>query len=473
MAGITDLPSEVLELIASFLNNTEIPRVIRASRHFHQHFAFRLWRVASLRSGLLWFDADNLQAHAQWVQTIEYWGPLPSQYYDITFPNLRVLRRADRKPLFSNERPPIAERDANWARLVRLNPTIQDITVYTIDYHDFDMREFWRAVETTLVDPRRVKMGGSGLCLATKEGAEAFWRAARRFYEIDYHGEDFLDVFPHLALDCSRVHRLSYNSRNRTNIGLEKHLEMFNSCPNLTMLRWKVNTATFPLDDFSQLAEQQVWPYMEDLYAMALGASDERLAMVMGRLPHLKRFGLGSGDFGPLCFEQLRRRFSGSLTSLDLASCFGFTSPMALEVLLHCRHLEQFKAAIISLKDLRLTPQLWACVRLRHVNVFFVRDGGDPSSDWLIFDQLSRLKYLETIDVSQKRPFMNVAGEMLPLQAPQWKLSSGMASLATLKHLRSLSFEGTGQNLWKEDIEWMVAHWPLLAQLRGSLARDW
>ncbi|KAF9120376.1 mitochondrial thiamine pyrophosphate transporter [Mortierella sp. 14UC] len=451
-SSITNLPPEVLELIANFLEKTEIPQVIRTSRHFHQHFAFRLWRVASLRSGLLSFDADNLRAHAQWVQTIEYWGILPSQYYDVIFPNLRILRRVERRPLYSNELSPIAERDANWARLVRLNPTIQDITVYMADYREFDLREFWRAVEATLMDPRRLKMGGNGLRLTTGEGAELFWRAARRFHEIDYHGEDFLDVFPRLALDCSRVYHLTYGSRNLTNLGLEKHLELFKSCRNLKKLHWKVNTNTFPLDDLSLLVEQEVWLDLEDLYARANGASDERLATVMGRLPPLKRFGLGSGNFGPLCFDQLRRRFFGSLRSLDLAGCHSFTSPMALEVLMNCRHLEQFKAAIIALKDLPPNSQPWACERLRHLTVYYARDGDDSGLDTLFFEHLSRLRYLETIDVSRKKPFWNSAGHMIVWQTPQWKLASGLAQLATLKNLRSLNFESTKQDLWREDV---------------------
>jgi hypothetical protein len=339
------------------------------------------------------------------------------------------------------------------------------------DHHEFDLREFWRAVAETLLDPRRLKIGGNGMRLMTGEGAELFWRAAIRFHQVDYHGEDFLDVFSRSTLDCSRIYHLSYDSRDVINVNLERQLEFFKSCRSLTKLCWNVSTDTFPLNTLLQLLEQEVWPDLEDLYMGTLNASDESLATVLGRLPALKHFGLGSGDFGPLCFNQLRRHFFGFLKSLDLRGCRDFTGLMALEVLANCHHLEQFKAVFIFLKDLQSASRPWVCERLRHLAVCFARECDDGPLDALFFEHLSRLRCLETIDV--RRPYVNPKAQRIMPLPLRWKLESGLAQLATLKNLKSLNFEGIPQELCQEDLEWMVNHWPLLGRLLGSLVKDW
>ncbi|KAF9289452.1 hypothetical protein BGZ88_007730 [Linnemannia elongata] len=109
--------------------------------------------------------------------------------------------------------------------------------------------------------------------------------------------------------------------------------------------------------------------------------------------------------YGPLPSSALaisNGRLFPSLKSLHLTGCCKVTSRMALDALLQYHELEDFRVPRISVTDLKLTPQPWVCHGLKRLSVFFASDPVDPRADSLVFEQLSRLQWLESLDVSQQ-----------------------------------------------------------------------
>ncbi|KAG0075816.1 hypothetical protein BGZ90_009474 [Linnemannia elongata] len=139
-----------------------------------------------------------------------------------------------------------------------------------------------------------------------------------------------------------------------------------------------------------------------------------------------------------------------------------------LDALLQCHQLEDFRVPRISVTDLKLTPQPWVCHGLKRLSVFFASDPVDPSADSLVFEQLSRLQWLESLDVSQQHEWFesivvsqhhnpdviwSPSIESTVLQTVKLRLDSGLEQLATLTRLRSFIFYNTGQNMEGDDVE--------------------
>lgn len=160
---------------------------------------------------------------------------------------------------------------------------------------------------------------------------------------------------------------------------------------------------------------------------------------------------------------------------------------MALDALLQCHQLEDFRVPRISVTDLKLTPQPWVCHGLKRLSVFFASDPVDPSADSLVFEQLSRLQWLESLDVSQQHEWFESIGvsqhhdsdviwsptiESTVLQTVKLRLDSGLEQLATLTRLRSYIFYNTGQNMEGDDVEWMLTRWLYLESMNGEFSND-
>ncbi|KAG0274483.1 hypothetical protein BGZ95_009724 [Linnemannia exigua] len=204
MAIITDLMPEVLIYLTTFLYKQDIPNIVLTCRLFHQHYASLRWKDISIRSeggkkSVL--DADTLRAHAEWVHSLSFTGALPAEYFDISFPNLRVLCKGDvyKSPdmtqqltrtlqeataLAAAEALAAARQDLYWARLVTLNPSIQEIAII-MDHDKFEWKELWRAVGTSLHNPKRFYIVGLGTPNMSDEAAKIFWKAVGRFEVFD------------------------------------------------------------------------------------------------------------------------------------------------------------------------------------------------------------------------------------------------------------------------------------------------
>ncbi|KAF9120374.1 hypothetical protein BGW39_011467 [Mortierella sp. 14UC] len=142
MTLLTELPPEVPVHLTDFLYKPDIPNIVLTCRLFHQHYAALLWREVLVKSEgeTPTLNVNTLQAHAKWVRSLKYTGPLPAEYFDVSFPSLRALSRVDeysRQDITQLSTGTLkaaatlvaTEQDICWARLVTLNPSIEKITL--------------------------------------------------------------------------------------------------------------------------------------------------------------------------------------------------------------------------------------------------------------------------------------------------------------------------------------------------------
>ncbi|KAK3840854.1 MAG: hypothetical protein J3R72DRAFT_446511 [Linnemannia gamsii] len=146
--------------------------------------------------------------------------------------------------------------------------------------------------------------------------AQVLWRAIGRFEDLFYTGDDRQLGLSHLrTMDLDTDKEGRYSTPNQISFSIENtshpemHSRFFSRYRNLKSLSWCRSRSQFSMEGLAWHLEQQRWPQLEELYLSGVIASDQELATVVCRLPlSLKSFGLGSGDFGPLCFRHLQER---------------------------------------------------------------------------------------------------------------------------------------------------------------------
>ncbi|KAG0253278.1 hypothetical protein BGZ95_006375, partial [Linnemannia exigua] len=350
MPILFDIPEEVLDLIGDLLDNREVANIVLTCKHLLRRFSPLLWKsvILQVRPQKQLIPIDQLQARAQWVHSLQCRGSLPFEYYNVVFPTLSELT-LESSPTRTNCNRTAQE--YNWACLVRHNPTIKHVSLHCPNGLNRDTSEFWVALSTSLYNPKRLKVSGSGVHSFSTSDQELFWRAVSKFQEVDYGGSDQMGGGRHNRVDFRRLARLSYMSKDWLG-NLYAQLSWFSRCHALTRLRWSHPSGYFPCDDFIELLKQATWPLLDDLALERVMHGDEDIAVAIRFMPPMKQFSLQAWSFGPLSFDDLRMRHFGTLRSLFLASCEGFTSRMALEVLQNCSLLEVFGARNIAVVDL-------------------------------------------------------------------------------------------------------------------------
>lgn len=248
-------------------------------------------------------------------------------------------------------------------------------------------------------------------------------------------------------------------------------------CHNLTKLYLDCSSnRPIPLQRFAELAQMSTWPLLEDLYIGSTSGTDKQLSTILYHLPPLKRWTLESGDLGLASAARLQDQHFDGLMTLRMLKVETFTSPMALQVLLHYSQLGVFEAPRISLVDFRMFPQPWVCRRLWRPVVFFaitattsISKDDDGRTESLFFEQLSKPEQLEEIDVSQP---IRYGYQPIYEPAPQWRLDRGLAQLSILSRPQRLTCDNTKQTMRVEDVGWMLTQWPLFRQFSWCISPD-
>lgn len=442
-----------------------------------------LWREVAVQTAAITTNAvatrdsliniDTLLIHARKVQSIKLSGPLPAKYFAISFPHLTVLKL---KVISTNDGSAErnSEQESNWARVIRLNPTIRDIEVLLRHNAGGQSTEIWDAISETLQRPQRLKVWGpSNMPKFSGEVQKSFWRAVGRFEELDYNSSvDQMTINTHNWVVLTGLQGLSYKGTTSYGYAL-LHLELFEKFRGLRRFSWSLNGGGFPYKEFIQCLMRSAWPLLDDLALENVYQTDTNFALVMHRLPPLKRLSLGVALFGPLCFGHLKKRQFATLRTLDLTTCENFTSPMALEVLQGCPHLEDFMGRRISMEDLLVTSHRpWICHGLKRLGIHFDNDlapGDALDANKVVLEHLSRLTSLVDIDMvldgAQGLECSNV-------RACRWRLDAGLDQLKTLTQLRTIRFDDSVTYMRVEDVQWIVDHWPSLEVLQGYISLD-
>ncbi|KAF9341460.1 hypothetical protein BGZ91_007885 [Linnemannia elongata] len=492
MAHITDLPEEVITYIGTFLTKRDIITAIRACRHLHESLSHLIWNDVTLQTGKLPI-VTHLQTNAESVQRLHNFGTIPPEYYSIVFPALCSLEIHFKGANPTRRAQGSALQEVNNTALIRLNPTIQNLTIHLANHAPSN--EFWEAITITLRRPRSLRLTGV-FDLLGRTPVNAFWGTCARFREVACFGRDGLlsDLVPPILFQGLDRITLGINTAHSDVSNTIIHLEWLKRCPNLTRMRWEMAGSELPILQFAEALEQTTWAQLRDLCLTGVIESDELLSAVMRRLPGLARLEMDAKAFGPNCFDWLLiRQFTG-IQALHLRECVQVTSLMVLEILHNCTQLEDLEAFHVAFSDLQANSLPWVCRRLKRLRLYFDNDtDNDNVFSPTVFWHLSRLEQLQDLDVDED--FMweyssidtstatttttsTATTTPLKKQGPplQWRLDSGLGQMTNSLLLRTVRVEKTFDCARPEDIAWMLKHWPRLREFTGPLTQnseDW
>ncbi|KAF9911597.1 hypothetical protein EC991_003061 [Linnemannia zychae] len=446
MALFSDLPIEIIALIANHFTTCDIKILTLVSRFCNLNFAHYLWQHAKVDN----FHSDRqllpvLNKYADSILSLCLNGQVHEDYYcSITFPRLIAFQQnyTERDDVNPEAMGPML------SIFLQRHPAIQDVAIIARPgLHVIE--NFWDTVFFSLNNPRRLKIDGiRDMVVNCGVGGSKFQRACSRFKEIDYSGVDQ----PEIELQDKNL------LKGPSGLG-----EWARKCRNLTRLHWK---GPMSITELAFVAEQRVWPFLDDLSLGDVAVPDEKLAGLIGHLPPLKHLKLAAWKFGPTCYNALRDRHLDSLRTLSLTGSNRESSRINVDILLHFVNLDEFEASFICLRDSWFNPFRWVCEGLRCLRVNFESDPYRDSATSLFFRRLSELKQLEELDINRYSRTVCTYRTQCYGQWPQFTLDGWhLEQLSTLKQLKIFRFKGSAQNLSVKDVEWMLENWPLIEEL--------
>ncbi|KAK3836434.1 MAG: hypothetical protein JOS17DRAFT_800198 [Linnemannia elongata] len=460
---ITDLPEELISCIGDFLDKKSLSETLLTCHRLHATLKNQLWRDVELHCQEQQpIDINNLMDNSNFVRRLLFCGLIPSEYFHVAFQNLHTVEvdyNPRRPTTYSSDEEfnlgaTCDRQEMDLTTLIRLNPQIRHLHIDTM-YSRSSSQDLWDAISDTLHQPKRLEYIYSDI---PKPALPLFWKACAAFEEIFLDG-DYIPYSPVLLNQTfPRLSRLSINTRSHllsAYRGVDTSVEWFKLCPNLTHLHWTLLASALNwrfIEPFIDALEERTWRQLEDLSMAPIYDTDELISNIIRRLPPLKRLHLVAPDFAEESFACLQDRLFSSLRSLDLSKSLIMTSRMVLDTLLQCAPLEEFRAYHVSVVDVKATPQPWACVGLKELQVYFASDPLDPEANILVFEQLARLTKLEKLDVSADDYNWRVA---LPVEmvlelksrgSLRMRLGSGLECLSMLRRLKSVSFSRLQQH---------------------------
>ncbi|KAF9549843.1 hypothetical protein EC957_002413 [Mortierella hygrophila] len=433
---------------------------------------------ASLKRAIPSQGSAALASQAYLVTDLVLIGPLPEEYYTISFPHLKTLKIET-----SNSE----DLTLLYVALVRANPTVQDLTLRTTSSKPAN--EFWEAIETEWIRPRSLNI----VFPVVESGqSTAFWRACSRFETLTINNDDIpffdnntitfqqqqpqpqppVDAFPHIK-------RLTLKFNPTGHSRKPDHVEWIRRCPRLVHLAWNLVGRWSPVKRLVTELKKNTWPSLSSLRLEQSMHTDKDFSDLVISLPHLRILELSQSTFGTLSFAALVAHPQiQNLHTFSVLSCNEFTGAMAQAVLEQCPTLDTFAAPYISVHDVaHEDSEPWACVHtLRHLTIYITC--GSQSiieSCQKMFHQLGLLSRLSHLDLGAHRL------SKLPIQIKtqfiarestlSLRLSSdngGLANFAGLTQLRYFSFQQTPQSLGMTEVQWVLDHWTNLDRIVGQ-----
>ncbi|KAF8983698.1 hypothetical protein BGZ46_009746 [Entomortierella lignicola] len=245
-----------------------------------------------------------------------------------------------------------------------------------------------------------------------------------------------------------------------------KQLRIICKCVHLEELTWKVKLENEVLEEFASNIEQGLWPYLERLDFKFSKLNDHSHRILDG-LWQITRLNMGYTQFGPLCFQALKRHFN-TLTVIDFHNNTDVTSPMIAEILYSCPALQSFYGETVLVKDIKnFSP--WICYSIVCLGVQFVFEESEQDLQPIVFKQLSALTELSYLDIGQdgcKRPTPTYQDRL------DLRLVSGLGLLSNCKNIKEISTYNTTQSMGEDDVLWMISNWKRLGPIFGDMNQD-
>ncbi|KAG0317926.1 F-box and leucine-rich repeat protein 4 [Dissophora globulifera] len=280
--------------------------------------------------------------------------------------------------------------------------------------------------------------------------------------------------------NCSSIRTLSLRQA-----GLRQDflVNLTSQCPHLEHLSLLNGWGFYPSTRFATILSEAC-PNLARLEfrEQALDLQDEFFVSLCQQFPRLQWIHAGMTGFSSGALEAVRMHCR-DIVSLNLDGARGIQSPALVQILNTCEALEVFSAQgvvlngrdLCSSKDGGLTK--WACRGLvtlvLDVEIYAsaasssspVQPESVKSIRQRIYEQLADLSRLKTLGLGGGHRVGGVEPGV------DLTLESGLEQLATLQCLERLDLRRMVRMVGKEDLQWMVQHWPRWRFLEAGKSR--
>jgi len=346
----------------------------------------------------------------------------------------------------------------NWD-ITEISPLLDRLLVSNFDV---DRQSCQRLLEHPRL--RNLELSRTGI---TPDAGQAIWEACKNLERLSMSWVSFKGKRPSIPTDTVFTRLRTLRIEEVRDLSHSQQLSMVLYCPRLESFELKnyyfearmVIKHPVQKDRWSQLDNLGISSYPRDEeWASIL----ESIGNCFENIPCLH---LLIGEFGPRSLKALGPHFN-NLVDLRLTSC---NSSVILDVLCSCPMLEILHVPDIFANDIA-EGRPWVCQQLRELKISILIKETDRDLQPLVFERLSTLARLATLDMSCA--FSDNDEGVL-----EFRLDCGLGQLASLQELRTLVFDGgftarPRQQLEMKDVEWMIDNWKRLKGIYGHLNTD-
>lgn len=280
------------------------------------------------------------------------------------------------------------------------------------------------------------------------------------FHDID--GEDEAKSTFFEGLPTTRITKLELIK----NYGLWDELVFLKLCPELETFTWCPRGYGRLLTHLTEQARH--CPRLVNFTLNIISTEKEELQFLESRatiapiriLSLSRHFGFGKSFC--LADQSSRRLLALSIRVLDIRKTHKTDSEHVHELLCTLPGLEVLSARVLRESDTLDDPRPWICQNLTSLTVDIVPTA--TGSQAAIFDRISGLKFLRTLDLSCNRSLNSLH--------LTFRLDCELDKLATLIHLTYLTLPNASQDMTTEDIQWVLERWPQLMTFDAIYHRD-
>lgn len=507
MSTILDLPNEIHLLIATHLSKKVLYSCLRVSRFFYSAYIQSLWSNVTFQH----FKGNTIpeavvRTNAHLIEVAGFSAGLTQEYYTIVFPRLHTLRL----PTFYNdEQSPhyLQVLAAQKTQLAKHHPFVRKLVYF---HKDTVSRGFWEVVGTEWTQLDELDFSG----LVETDAVNAFWRVCERvkrlrLMDVKLVPEGIIVPIPSAhafhRLESLTIIKYGWGDMSSRQTWALQLLELVLSLSNgLKSIQWSVPDVVFPVRAIQNaLTERGCWPELCELNIHDSTCTDQDRSQLLRSLPSRRLLGFQcrTGILEPLTYNCLKEMYFGHLLNLKIGRCKGVTSEIAQEILVNCGHLIHVEAPYIYVRDIATASKPWSCLKLESLIIYIAKQPEDePGWDGQVFDQISRLRRLQILDLRREQYFSVNADDdrIRPLSMatlnlrldwfPQTKDSSDYSGdddakreadsssdrganvrcWSSLVQLKELSFNGDRQLVGLKEALWIVENWRDLWCITGE-----
>ncbi|KAK3814036.1 MAG: hypothetical protein J3Q66DRAFT_31611 [Benniella sp.] len=232
------------------------------------------------------------------------------------------------------------------------------------------------------------------------------------------------------------------------------------------------------------ICESPYWPDLESISILHSNAriSIEQYLIIVENTAHLRKIDVILTEFSLSAFNILTQRHSQTLREIDWQELGAKNVPQWIQIVLStCPMLTHVVCQVMLARNVIEEGHRWVCRdRLQELRTCIDLDPkkfnlqeASVSENVLrhrsraVYNQLSGLRALCVLDLRHPRSRSGSNFRLFGIQPLTASLTMGMDELSQLRCLEQFSFYGV-LDLTKEDVRWMIEHWPFLKLVHGG-----